>query len=137
MPVERISVEQYRAMLASQSGSNKYGAQRTEFDGRVFDSRAEAERYAELRLLERAGLISGLECQPVYVLQDGPRETRVTYRADFAYVEDGRRVVEDVKGVETALWRLKAKLFVERFPHLVLRVVRAGGETEEFGGMTE
>lgn len=55
---------------------NKYHAQKVEFDGKRFDSRREARRYAELRLLERAGEITGLRTQVPFELipaQDGER----------------------------------------------------------------
>lgn len=68
--------------------------------------------------MERAGAIAGLELQPKFELTCGgrpvllksegyPNGRRVTYRADFAYIEDGARVVEDVKGKDTRLSALK------------------------------
>lgn len=77
---------------------NKYGAVRTysELCGRFFASKAEARRGEELALLERAGEISNLEYQPVFKLFDRPK---ITYTADFRYTENGREVVEDVKGM--------------------------------------
>lgn len=50
---------------------NKYHAQKVEFDGKRFDSRREARRYAELRLLERAGEITGLRTQVPFELIPG------------------------------------------------------------------
>lgn len=88
---------------------HKYRAKRTEVDGITFASRMEAQRYTELRALEQAGEISGLELQPRYdLVVNGVKIGR--YVADFRYREDGRLVVEDVKGVKTALYRLKKKL---------------------------
>lgn len=84
----------------------KYGNIRTwsELCGRLFDSRAEAIRGEELRLLELAGAIRDLEYQPSWRLSLNPS---VTYRADFRYLEGGDHVVEDVKGVLTAAARVK------------------------------
>src|SRR3990167_3486963 len=63
---------------------NKYRAVRTEFDGRTFDSKREAAEYAMLRLRERAGEVSDIECQPVFPLVvNGRRIGRCT--ADFRF----------------------------------------------------
>ena len=97
---------------------NKYGAVRTVIDGIAFDSGAEADRYATLLQLQRGGLISGLELQPCFPLLVGninrPAE-RVkigTYFADFRYtdVETGAVIVEDVKGMDTQVSKLKRRL---------------------------
>ena len=47
---------------------NKYNAQRVKVDGITFDSKKEAKRYSELKLLERCGAISDLELQVEYKL---------------------------------------------------------------------
>lgn len=91
---------------------SKYGNRRTEVDGIVFDSAAEARRYRELRLLEQAGAIGPIQLQPRFPLVvEGVKIG--TYVGDFAYDERGRRIVEDVKGGKatmTPVWRLKVKL---------------------------
>lgn len=89
---------------------NKYHAQKTEVDGRIFASKREAARYQDLKLLERAGEIRDLVCQWRYALVvDGVHICH--YVADFVYTEkDGKNVVEDCKGVRTPLYKLKAKL---------------------------
>jgi hypothetical protein len=88
----------------------KYGATKTEVDGYVFDSKAESRRYSELILAEKAGEISNLTLQPVFPLI--VNEKRVgKYIADFQYTDrDGTRVVEDVKGMATPVYRLKKKI---------------------------
>ena len=91
----------------------KYRAVRTTVDGVTFASKAEAARYGELKLLAAHGSVRNLELQPAYaIIVNGVRVGK--YLADFRYeIRDGggwRQVVEDVKGVETALYRLKAKL---------------------------
>jgi len=88
----------------------KYGAKKTEIDGYIFDSKAEAGRYSYLLLLEKAGEISNLNLQPVFPLI--VNEKRIgKYIADFQYIDrDGIRVVEDVKGVATPVYRLKKKI---------------------------
>lgn len=89
----------------------KYGAVKTTIDGVRFDSKLEARRWNELKMLERAGAITGLQRQiPFDLMVNGHLVCQ--YRADFAYVQPttGERVVEDAKGVLTPEFRLKAKL---------------------------
>ena len=105
-------------------GRPSFGARKTLVDGILFDSGKEARRFAELRMLERAGEIRDLETQPKFVLQAGFRykgraERAVTYTADFAYTtRDGRRVVEDVKGVRTEAYRIRRRLFLFLHPEV-------------------
>lgn len=100
-------------------------------DGITFASAAEAGRYAELALLEAAGTIGGLERQPEYELlppfaHKGGRERGIRYRADFRYRDEaGQVVVEDVKGHRTAVYKLKRKLLLYRYPEIEFKEVRA------------
>ncbi len=95
---------------------NKYGAKKITdpATGFVFDSKAEFIRWCELRIMERAGKISGLQRQVKYELipkQKGERAC--TYLADFVYKDsDGNTVVEDTKGVRTDAYRIKRKLML-------------------------
>ena len=74
-----------------------------------FDSKKEAARYTELLLLMKAGQIRNLELQPnLDFIIEGKKI--FTYRPDFIYFEDGKRVIEDVKGMKTPVYRLKKKL---------------------------
>ena len=111
---------------------SKYHAQKTFFNGIRFDSAREADRYAELLLLQRAGKISDLRLQVKYVLipaqyeyyerygkngkrlKDGKRciEKECAYIADFVYEENGKTVVEDVKGMRTKEYLIKRKLML-------------------------
>lgn len=94
--------------------TNKYGARKvTTPDGQKFDSAKEYHRWCELKLLERAGKISGLQRQVRFELipkQDG--ETACHYVADFVYQKDGQRVVEDAKGYKTDVYKVKKKLML-------------------------
>lgn len=91
---------------------SKYGNVRTEVAGIAFSSKREARRYQELRLYEKAGQISGLELQPRFDLSVNGVKV-CTYVADFRYrTADGKTVVEDAKGVKTAVYRLKKKLMI-------------------------
>ena len=102
---------------------SKYNARKTIVDGIKFDSRKEARRYKELKLLERAGEIKNLQLQPRFTLQEsfkyqGKTERKIEYVADFMYEEkDGQVVVEDVKSepTKTPLYRVKRKLFLKRY----------------------
>ena len=96
---------------------SKYRAIKTEVDGIWFASKKEAKRYQELRLLEEAGEITHLELQPIYEI-NYKGEKICKYQADFRYFDQKKRmrVVEDVKGMKTPVYRLKKKL-VEAFYH--------------------
>ena len=96
---------------------NKFGAIKVEIDGHVFDSKAEARRYGELRLLQRARQIQNLELQPKFpIVINGVKIC--TYIADFAYLERDKRVVEDIKSepTKTAVYRIKVKLMEAVYP---------------------
>lgn len=90
-------------------------------DGITFDSKREAKRYTELKLMRRAGEISDLTLQPSFELipkqrrSDGKAEIRCVYKADFAYTDTktGERVIEDVKGVKTRDYIIKRKLMLQ------------------------
>lgn len=89
----------------------KYSNKPTEVDGHTFPSKREANRYKELKLLERAGEISDLNLQVRYPLCVNAHLV-CTYVADFTYVEGGRVVVEDCKGCRTDVYKLKRKLML-------------------------
>ena len=98
---------------------NKYYNKKTTIDGITFDSKIEAKRYKELKLMEQAGLIKDLVLQPQYELLKGFKRRgkiyrKITYIADFAYFdnEKNRKVIEDVKGFETKDFKLKLKYFL-------------------------
>jgi len=89
---------------------SKYGAVPTVVDGIRFDSKKEARRYQELRLLEKAREIEDLTLQPIFSLK-ASLGTVGEYRGDFCYTDlrTGLRVVEDVKGVDTPLSKWKRR----------------------------
>lgn len=91
--------------------ATKYGNKRTTVDNVRFDSQLEARRYAELKLLQAAGSITRLTIQPRFRL-DVNGEHLCDYIADFSYFSAGALVVEDAKGVKTAVYRLKKKLML-------------------------
>lgn len=108
---------------------SKYHSKKVTINGNAFDSRKEAKRYQDLLLLERAGAISELQRQVEFELIPAQREPdtvgvrgairkgkvierAVKYVADFVYYENGKKVVEDVKGYKTPEYKLKKKLML-------------------------
>lgn len=88
---------------------NKYRAIKTTVDGIKFDSKKEATRYQTLKILVMAKEISDLSLQPKFdLIVNG---TKIGfYKADFQYTQDGKTVVEDVKGMKTPIYNLKKKM---------------------------
>lgn len=109
----RTRSEEIRALVPKQP--SKFRNIGTMVDGLWFQSRLEAKRYSELKLLEKAGAITALRLQPRYPLMlDGV--TICEYRADFSYVVPGQgSVTEDAKGVETPIFKLKRKFFEAQY----------------------
>jgi hypothetical protein len=102
---------------------SKYGAAPTLVDGIRFASQAEARRYGHLRMLERAGTIVDLELQPRFPLLINAIKV-ATYVADFRYRFAGVAlpVVEDVKGVQTAIYKLKKKMLLAQHGIIITEV---------------
>ena len=113
----------------------KYHNRKVTVDGITFDSVKEANRYKELKVLERAGQVHDLQLQVKFKLIPAQREWtdettksgkpkkgkviehEVSYIADFTYKNRyGLLVVEDVKGYKKgeayALFVLKRKLML-------------------------
>lgn len=91
---------------------SKYRNKKTVVDGITFASKKEANRYGELKILLRAGIITGLEMQRRYPLVVNGLKI-CTYISDFDYFnESNKAVVEDVKGVRTREYILKKKLML-------------------------
>ena len=103
---------------------NKFKAIKTEVSGITFDSQKEARQFGELQLLVRAGQIRNLERQPEFILVVGG-QVICKYYADFAYFENNKRVVEDVKSqpTKTPVYRLKRRLLLALNPGLDHREV--------------
>lgn len=112
--------------------TNKYRNHKVEVDGIKFDSSKEARRWAELKIMERAGMIHGLERQKKFILIPAQREPdtvgkrggvhkgkvierECAYYADYAYyTKDGEYIVEDVKSeaTKTEQYKIKRKLLL-------------------------
>lgn len=116
---------------------NKYHNKKYMRDGILFDSRKEARRYVELKAMQNAGIIQDLQLQVKYVLIPTQREESTeryktgknkgklkagkllekecSYIADFVYWENGKIVVEDVKGIRTEAYKIKRKLMLKEY----------------------
>ena len=113
--MNRITVEEYRKR-------SKYNNVKTEVDGITFDSQKEAMRYAELKLLEKSGVISELERQKKFELQpsfyyQGKKQRPIYYVCDFFYRKDDQYIIEDVKSPITKnnqVYKLKKKMMLYR-----------------------
>lgn len=135
----RFSTNPYRARV-------KCGNNKVTVDGITFDSKREAYRYCELKMLQRAGAITDLELQKVFELipaqyeesgevykrgekkgQPKPGkciEQSVTYKADFYYKENGKEVVEDVKGCRDPASSAYARYTIKRKLMLYIHGIR-------------
>ena len=91
------------------AGQNKFNAERTEANGRIYDSAAESKRAVDLQWLLQLGKLSDLKYQVKFLLVPKQIGERAAYYiADFTYIdEDTHYVVEDMKGHRTAEYRLK------------------------------
>lgn len=111
--------------MSYHSEYNKYHAVKTILDGITFDSRKEAERYAELKMLEKQNIICFLKLQERFCLipsfeHDGIKERATYYVADFYYFDREKNcyVVEDTKGMRTPVYKLKRKMFLKCYPSI-------------------
>lgn len=112
-----MTIDEFKAMRVASAPKrrNKYGAKKSG----GYDSRKEHRRADQLKLMQRAGLISNLREQVKYVLITAQRgsdgkllERECAYVADFVYDKDGVTVVEDTKGFRTPEYRIKRKLML-------------------------
>lgn len=115
-----MTIDEFKALRAASPAypkkrKNKYRARK--FGG--YDSTKEHRRANQLKLMQRAGLISSLREQVKYVLVPTQRapdgsllEKECSYHADFVYDKDGVTVVEDTKGFRTPEYIIKRKLML-------------------------
>lgn len=127
-------------------GRRKYGNTKCSLNGIEFDSKKERDRFVVLKAAQQSGIISELELQPTFELI--PKITEevikhlktkdkverrtvqrpITYTADFGYIKDGMRIIEDVKGSDymcTEVFKLKEKLFRWKFGFSIKRIYKA------------
>lgn len=103
---------------------SKYNSRKTVIDGITFDSKKEAKRYVELKKKQEEGEITDLRLQvpfelvPSFTIEiDGKKRKRrrMEYIADFVYYINNVKVVEDVKGRKTEVYKIKKKIFEYKF----------------------
>lgn len=115
----RLKIYDYKSM--NYFNKSKYHNKKTIMDGIKFDSRKESERYCELKLLEQSGKIKGLELQKRFEIVpkvNGNKRARY-YVADFVYIVDGQKIIEDVKSPITKknpVYSLKKALILALYP---------------------
>lgn len=105
-------------------GRSKYNAQKIWVDGILFDSKAEADYYCQLKLLLRAGEITGFCRQARFLITEGVNGERGTeYVTDFIiFYPNGNYQIVDVKGKETDVFKIKEKAFREKYPKLKIEL---------------
>jgi len=110
----------------------KYNAKKTTVGNITFDSKLEAERFEQLRLLERAGEIVGLQLQVEFQILQGWKHPETGekiksrfYVADFVYIDNAtnKMIAEDTKGMETVDFRLKWSMVKSLYPQYEFRKV--------------
>lgn len=126
MPNDEMTTEEFERFMATRSvRRNKFGAVRTDYGGRTYDSRAEADYAANLDLLIIEGKIERWEAQPEYQLGEDFK-----YRVDFLVTgRGGKQWVVDVKGVETPRFKQAKKLW-KKYGPLPLHIAKKGGAVE-------
>ena len=105
---------------------NKYHAKKTTVDGITFDSKKEADRFFQLKLLEKAKEITGLQLQVKFLIvpKKGNYKRERFYITDFVYNEKGKQVIEDVKSPITKknpVYSLKKAIVLALYPEYEFR----------------
>lgn len=121
MKQETLTVDQFRALAEKQKSGTGTKSKYHAVKCNGYDSRKEYYRAQQLKLWLKAGLISDLREQVVFLLVprqingEGVKEKPVRYKADFVYVDNatGRTVVEDTKGFRTPEYIIKRKLMLQ------------------------
>lgn len=108
-------------MYRTRFSKNKYGAKKTEFNGRKFDSKFEASIAEELEIRKQAGEILDYDCQfkiecvPYNVHGDPVLKCKVSHKVDFRIHNlDGSFTLLEAKGLETRDYRMRRK-WLENF----------------------
>lgn len=130
---EVISLTEFRQITEKKTPKNKFNAKKARVGDIVLDSNGEAERYQQLLLLEKAGVVTELKRQVRFPLivngrqiatkDKSGREYPLNYVADFTYYESGKYVIEDFKGFDTPTSRLK-RAIIEAILGSEIRITR-------------
>lgn len=109
--MEHWTIEDYKKYQEKTARKSKYGAIKTQIDGITFDSKKEADYYAELKLQVLAGDIDGFCMQPVFILAPN-----LKYKADFiVFHKDGTFEIIDTKGFRTKEYIAKKKVLEDKY----------------------
>ena len=117
----------------------KYGNTKLIYNNIRFDSKLECNFYITLLKAKEEGKIKDFELQPKFVLQEkfekhGKKYREITYKADFrVYTNDGLCHIVDCKGMETVEFKIKKKLFLNKFDfplHCMTHITKYGGWIE-------
>lgn len=129
----KMSYEVYRRLLNNSINikANKYHNKKVIVNGIKFDSKKESKRYQQLKILEKANLISELELQKIFELQpkytnaNGEHIRAITYKADFYYYDNQKQkyIIEDTKGVKTEVYKIKKKLLEYKYKDLIINEI--------------
>jgi len=132
--MDEMTLQEYLAAQNKKPKRSKYGNKKTNVDGLTFDSKVEAVRYQELRLLEVSGEISQLAThktftiQPAFIDQRGKKHRAITYQSDFDYLDKYQNwIVEDVKGKTaplTTTFKIKMKMLLYTHDNIDFRIIR-------------
>lgn len=122
--------ENINMLTEKEEKTSKYRNQKTTVNGIVFDSKKEAQRYEELLLMLKSGEISDLRLQVEFTLQEaytthtGQRVRAIRYKADFAYIKNNERIVEDVKSkaTKTQVYAIKKKMLMDKYGVKIIEI---------------
>lgn len=138
-----------RELTKNKVKSGKIKHIKTTIDGITFDSKMESQYYLYLKELKAKGIVESFRLQPEFILQDkfmivdgqvifgedpnfnkikrqtkAPTVQAIKYISDFEVVyADGHIEIVDPKGIATADFELKRKMFMCKFPDKQLKVV--------------
>lgn len=136
-------------MAKSKKNMGKIYHEPTTIDGITFDSKMESKYYLYLKELKAQGIVTDFRLQPEFILQESfivvdgvviyssnpdfnkikkktkaPIVQAIKYKSDFDVdYADGHNEVVDPKGVSTADFKLKRKMFMCKYPNRDLRVL--------------
>ena len=126
----KLTEKQFKQFLGTQLEvkQNKYKNKKVVYDGITFDSKKEGNHYLALKQMEKLGIIKDLKLQVKFELQpsykyNGETIRSINYIADFTYYQDGKYIVEDVKGIRTKEYKIKKKLLLYKYPNINFKEV--------------
>lgn len=122
MPKHHMPPKNYKSVIGRLKRGSKYRAVKTTVDGITFDSKGEAAYYQELRRQEDMGFLKIVELQPKIYLT----EAKILYKPDFLIERKGELVYIDFKGMETPVFKLKARLWASYMDEPLEIVKRSG-----------